>query len=63
MDAKKILQGIPNVSPKKNITVSIDGKLLEEFKSICKDKILSQVVEAIIRDFVESARNNNNQAN
>lgn len=56
MDAKKILDQVSDGSTKTRFTVSIDEKLFEEFKRICGARPVSPVVEAILRDFCESAR-------
>jgi uncharacterized protein (DUF4415 family) len=58
IDAKDVIEKALSAKEKKrNITYRIDEDLLERFKRALKDKEVSgnQIVETLIRNFVESA--------
>lgn len=60
IDAKKLLKELNEEGPQ-NYTISIDKKVMEDFKAICegnkpKKLKISHALEKLMRDFIDSVR-------
>jgi hypothetical protein len=56
MDSKKILEKVRGESAKTKISLYLSKALIEEFKEACGDIPPSRIVEALLKDFLQSVK-------